>query len=286
MLTSLDHVVIAVRDLDQAEDRYVRLLGRRPSWRGSHPELGTANALFRLENTYIELLAPVADRELARVLRERIDRQGEGLLALALGSDDAVRSAGKLREHGLAAPDPTPGEGHERATGARRRWRSLHLPESETRGVHLFVIEHLSESDALPAAEPTGALEGCVAALDHVVIRSRHAEATRALYQERLGLRLALDRSFEARELRLLFFRIGGVTVEIASSLRDEPEAETPDRLWGLAYRVPDVAAIRERASAAGLEVSKVRPGHKPGTRVCTVEGETHGVATLLIGPE
>ena len=58
MLTSLDHIVIAVRDLPAATDLYGRLLGRRPSWRGVHPGYGTANTLLRLDNTYLELLSP------------------------------------------------------------------------------------------------------------------------------------------------------------------------------------------------------------------------------------
>ena len=55
MLHSLDHAIIVVQDLDAASETYASLLGRRPSWRGEHLEMGTANALFRLENTYLEL---------------------------------------------------------------------------------------------------------------------------------------------------------------------------------------------------------------------------------------
>ena len=63
---ALDHVVIAVADLETATSDYVALLGRAPSWRGSHPQYGTRNTLFRIDNTYLELLAP--DR-LARSVR-------------------------------------------------------------------------------------------------------------------------------------------------------------------------------------------------------------------------
>jgi hypothetical protein len=38
--------------------------------------------------------------------------------------------------------------------------------------------------------------------------------------------------------------------------------------------------------SQASFDVSDTRKGMKPGTRVCTVRSETHGVATLLLGPE
>ena len=60
MLQSLDHVIILVRDLDAASKAYAALLGRRRSWRGEHPALGTANVLYRLDNTYLELLSPQA----------------------------------------------------------------------------------------------------------------------------------------------------------------------------------------------------------------------------------
>ena len=55
-LVALDHVIVAVRDLDAAAATYARLFGRAPSGRGEHPDLGTANASWRLENAYLELL--------------------------------------------------------------------------------------------------------------------------------------------------------------------------------------------------------------------------------------
>ena len=54
---TLDHVVIGVRDLDGATRDYATLLGRGPSWHGSHPKYGTRNTLFRIDNTYVELLS-------------------------------------------------------------------------------------------------------------------------------------------------------------------------------------------------------------------------------------
>ena len=48
MLQSLDHAIVAVRDLTAAARTYTALLGRSPSWRGEHPGLGTNNVLYRL----------------------------------------------------------------------------------------------------------------------------------------------------------------------------------------------------------------------------------------------
>jgi len=115
-------------------------------------------------------------------------------------------------------------------------------------------------------------------------VQSTDAEASRALYGDVLGLRLALDRRFEDWGVRLMFFRTGHLTVEVAASLAPA-EAAAGDRFWGVSWRVPDIDAAHERLGAAGFDVSEIRTGRRPGTRVATVRAETHGVATLIIGP-
>ena len=57
MKSTVDHIIFIVRDLPRSIDHYKLLLGRNPSWKGYHPAFKTKNALFRLENTYLELLA-------------------------------------------------------------------------------------------------------------------------------------------------------------------------------------------------------------------------------------
>jgi catechol 2,3-dioxygenase-like lactoylglutathione lyase family enzyme len=290
--TGLDHVLVAVRDLERATATAARLLGRRPSWRGEHPGAGSANALFRVENTLLELLAPRGTGAVGDALRERLATAGEGLAGLAFGTTDADACHAALARAGLEPEPPRDGLGRDVESGAFRRWRTVMLPPARTRGVLLFAIERRSPPELLPASAPIDAPEACVHALDHVVVRTGDAEAARRLYGDALGLRLALDRSFEAWGVRLLFFRVGGVTVELAArlpgqaaaGLGDEPAAGE-DRLFGLSWRVGDADAARARVAAAGLEVSAVRDGRRPGTRVFTVRGEPLGVATLMLEP-
>ena len=61
MIKSLDHLIIAVNNLEEAEQNYQKILGINPSWRGHHKEWGTSNSLFNLQNTYLELLAATGD---------------------------------------------------------------------------------------------------------------------------------------------------------------------------------------------------------------------------------
>jgi hypothetical protein len=98
-------------------------------------------------------------------------------------------------------------------------------------------------------------------------------------------LRLALDREFAQWGARLIFYRVGDITVELVARLDAKPGEPGRDRFYGLSWRVPDADAARARLAAMGIDASEVRPGRKPGTRVLTVRSGSCGVPTLLIEP-
>jgi catechol 2,3-dioxygenase-like lactoylglutathione lyase family enzyme len=272
--------LIAVRHLDAALERHAALLGRPPSWRGVQPEAGTAGARFRTANSGLALVTPRREGPLGRALAEVLERDGEGLVALAFATADADACAAALRARGIAAGEPRIAEDADPRGAVRGRWRSVALPLEATRGVRLLAVEGAEAgSPQGPPPEPSR-----VSGLDHVVVTSPAPDAACALYGERLGLRLALDRRFEARGLRILFFRVGGVTVEVVGALDAPAEPALHDRFGGLAWRVGSADAARARLIGAGFDVSEVRAGFKPGTRVCSVRSDTCGVPTLLIG--
>ncbi|HYX02033.1 MAG TPA: VOC family protein [Reyranella sp.] len=144
--------------------------------------------------------------------------------------------------------------------------------------VALGLVTTTALSPAIDADETSA-----VSALDHVVIRSPNPERAIAFYAGRLGLDLRLDLSNPAWGSRLLFFRCGDLVVEIAHDLA-KGVSDGPDRLWGLSWRVPDIAKAHARMKAAGIDVSDVRDGRRPGSQVFTVKSHTEKVPTLIIG--
>ena len=138
------------------------------------------------------------------------------------------------------------------------------------------------------AVEVSSFATDAVFGIDHLVVRSRDVDATRAFY-EGLGLRVLFDREFPDWKVRLCMCRIGDAVIEIAGRLGAEDESEEDDAprdlLWGITWRVQDLEAGRRRLVDAGVEVSEVRAGRRPGTRVATVRSHTCGVPTLLIEP-
>jgi catechol 2,3-dioxygenase-like lactoylglutathione lyase family enzyme len=190
-------------------------------------------------------------------------------------------------------------------TGARRfqleRGAIELIPGEPGRATVLFVREGFADAWA---AEPSGfhglavAVETAPAvvtpvagadaaeAIDHVVVFTPSPARAIALWRDQLGLRLAFDREFPERKVRLMFFRSGGLTFEFACALPAAADADGPDRFYGVSYRVRDLAARREALLAAGFDVSEIRPGNKTGTRVASVRSDTADVPTLLLEDE
>jgi catechol 2,3-dioxygenase-like lactoylglutathione lyase family enzyme len=137
--------------------------------------------------------------------------------------------------------------------------------------------------DAAAETQLTPPHPGAIDAIDHVVIHSPNLDRAIALWRDKLGLRLALDREFPARGLRMLFFRSGGITLEFVGAIGAPADAGGPDRFSGLAYRVRDLNTCRDRLLQAGFDVSAIRMGHKPKTSVATVRSGTGDVPTLLL---
>ncbi|MCH7866649.1 MAG: VOC family protein [Myxococcales bacterium] len=287
MLQRTDRISIAVEDLGRAQKEMMQVLGRSPAWVGGYPGDETACVLFRLDNVCIELLSPLGDTATCNALRVQIEARGGGLHALHLASDDLAATVEELRDHGLNPSEPVEGLTKDEPSGAFRRFLQSVLDPAESAGVRIHLVEWLSAPEELP---PSLAIDGERAAVmggDHVVIFSGDAERAIDLYGTKLGIRLALDRTFEKRKTRILFFRLGHFTIEIGTPLGNQTdEPAKGDRLWGLAYRVDDIDAASERIAKAGLEVSEIREGHKAGTRVCTLKSKPAGVATLIIQQE
>jgi catechol 2,3-dioxygenase-like lactoylglutathione lyase family enzyme len=174
-------------------------------------------------------------------------------------------------------PDPvTEVESSDAESGAVLHWKRTRAATELTRGVRMFFLEL---ADERPKSAVTDIAP--IDALDHVVITTEDSDRAAALYGARLGLDLALDRSHHDWG-QLMFFRCGDLIVEVVRRPVAGGDA-AHDRLWGLSWRVADIDATRARLIAAGLDVTEVRNGRKPGTRIMTVRSGTCGIQTVLL---
>lgn len=276
MISSLDHIILAVDDLQDAEKNYKNILGIEPSWRGLHKELGTANVIFNFKNTYLELLSAEGEGVGADLVNESIKKNGEGLAGIVLNTKDISKASKRLKDLGFLVGDVLTGEGKNKDTNDIRNWKYLFLPQELTRNLFLFLIEHTK--GILPQDEkfPSGSINK----LDHVVINTNDADGFINIYQDIFNIRLALDRIIEHWKSRMLFFRVNKTTIEVIEKKDDK---DPNDSLWGLAWEVESIKDAHERLVSKGVEVTEIKKGLKENTLVATVKSHTHNVPTLLI---
>jgi catechol 2,3-dioxygenase-like lactoylglutathione lyase family enzyme len=276
MITGLDHVVVLTGDIAAASAAYETLFARRPAWRNNGD--GADRVLFTLDNTTLELMAPRGDDAAAQRVRSALATQGEGLASLCFRTSDIVKTHRRLERLTLKPEQVTEVESRDEASGATLSWKRTRAATDATRGVRMFFLERDKERP-LSVRTTTAA----ITAMDHVVVSTADPERAAALYGARLGLDMALDRSHPDWG-RLMFFRCGDLIVEVTHR-PGKVDADAPDRLRGLCWRVADIEATHARLTAAGVDVSEIRTGRKPGTRVMTVRTGTSGVPTLMVQP-
>ena len=275
MISTLDHLIIAVKDLDKAEKDYTKIFGIPPVWRGEHKELGTINSIFNFENTYFELLASKGSGLGADLVNSALKQDGEGLTGIVLGTDNIKDAHASISSAGYGIGEISDGEGSNSDNVNIRRWQNLFLPPELTRGLFSFVIEHTDGE--LPSSNYQ---TSSISKLDHVVINTNDADGFISVYKDIFKIRLALDKVIEHWKKRMLFFRLNKTTIEVIESKDGQP---ANDKLWGLAWEVKNIEFVYQRLIGEGIDVSPVQKGIKENTLVATIKSHTHNVPTLLI---
>ncbi len=144
-LTGLDHLVVAVRDLDAAAAAW-RALGFTLSPRGLHSaHIGSANHTMMFGADYLELLGVVTPTPHNQALRDFLARR-EGLDRAAFTTTDAAAGVAALRARGVEAigpvdfgrPVPMPDGSTAEARFSVFRWPPTERPG----GLGIFACQH------------------------------------------------------------------------------------------------------------------------------------------------
>ncbi len=102
---NLDHVAIAVHDLDAALAEYGRLYGAEPLHRETVTEQGVEEAMIAVGGSHVQLLQPLdPDSPVGKFLAAR----GEGLHHIALAVGDIEAALDHLKAEGARLIDTEP----------------------------------------------------------------------------------------------------------------------------------------------------------------------------------
>jgi methylmalonyl-CoA/ethylmalonyl-CoA epimerase len=98
LLTRIDHVGIAVPDLDAAIAFYRDAFGVEVVHEEVNEEQGVREAMLAVGGSHIQLLAPLTPES---TIAKFIDRSGPGIQQVAFGVDDVEAAAASLRDRGV-----------------------------------------------------------------------------------------------------------------------------------------------------------------------------------------
>ena len=199
-------------------------------------------------------MAPQSEAALSRT-DEILEQSPSKLTSLAFSASDLAEAHRTLGRRG--------GEPSEISS-------SFRLSDIICAGVKTFIVSETPPSDK----------DIC---LDHLVINTPNPDRAIAHYGARLGIRFALDRTNENWGARFLFFKLGDIVLELIHRIDLEYDPLAPDELWGLTWKVDDLAAHHQRLSKQGVILSDMRTGRKPGTQVFTVKSHTDNIPTLFL---
>lgn len=115
ILTEIDHVAIAVKDLEAAIDYYKRAFGATVDHREVVESDGVEEALLKVAESYIQLLTPTnPDSPVAK----SIEKRGEGLHHIGYRVDNCAEALASMIEAGATAIDKAPRPGSRGTTVA------------------------------------------------------------------------------------------------------------------------------------------------------------------------
>jgi methylmalonyl-CoA/ethylmalonyl-CoA epimerase len=143
MFTHVDHIGLAVQNLDEAVAFYEQSYGVTNWHRSSMPERHMEVAATFIGDTMIELIAPTSEEAaFAKYLNEK----GPGMHHIAYRVDDIAASLEQLQQHGVRLIDETPRRGlHDTLVAF------VH-PKNANLGVLVELVQHIDGDAAAHGA--------------------------------------------------------------------------------------------------------------------------------------
>jgi methylmalonyl-CoA epimerase len=115
LLTEIDHVAIAVHDLDAAIEYYGTTFGATVDHRERVESDGVEEALLKVADSYIQLLTPIRDDS---PVAKYLEKNGEGLHHVGYRVADCGVALQSVKDHGGRVIDEAPRPGSRGTTVA------------------------------------------------------------------------------------------------------------------------------------------------------------------------
>ena len=128
----IDHIGIAVNDLEASSDLFSTILNKKPSLIERVESQKLSAAFFKMEDTSFELLEPISEES---PISKFLEKKGEGIHHVALIVDDIRAEMERLKSEGFSPLTPEP------YVGANNKLVCFFHPKN-TNGVLIELCQH------------------------------------------------------------------------------------------------------------------------------------------------
>ena len=273
MLTHFKSILITSENIEESHEQFNKLFGHDTSDMCNDSDLKIYS--HSLKNGSIELCENKNQKDIFYYSQLKKHSQDNGIQALSIISDDIFEDHKKFKQMNLNISDIEEIDFNFR-NKKNVKSRLFSLKKTNSSDLNLLVFDKDTSLSNKGNYE-----DDTISKFNQIIIYTPDMEYLRNLFTEKLGIRLALDKvfNFGEKDIRMMFFRIGGVTLEVI----ENPDSESLS-YGGVGWHSENISICHKRLIDSNFELSEIRKGRKPGTVVATIRNAPLKMPTIIIG--
>ena len=272
MLTHFKSILITSENIEESHEQFNKLFGHDTSDICNDSDLKIYS--HSLKNGSIELCENKNQKDIFYYSQLKKHSQDNDIQALSIISDDIFEDHKKFKQMNLNISDIEEIDFNFR-NKKNVKSRLFSLKKTNSSDLNLLVFDKDTSLSNKGNYE-----DDTISKFNQIIIYTPDVEYLRNLFTEKLGIRLALDKvfNFGEKDIRMMFFRIGGVTLEVI----ENPDSESLS-YGGVGWHSDNISKCHKRLIDSNFELSEIRKGRKPGTVVATIRNAPLKMPTIII---
>ena len=273
MLTHFKSILITSENIEESHEQFNKLFGHDTSDMCNDSDLKIYS--HSLKNGSIELCENKNQKDIFYYSQLEKHNQDNGVQALSIISDDIFEDHKKFKQMNLNISDIEEIDFNFR-NRKNVKSRLFSLKKTNSSDLNLLIFDKDTSLSNKGNYE-----DDTISKFNQIIIYTPDVEYLRNLFTEKLGIRLALDKifNFGEKDIRMMFFRIGGVTLEVI----ENPDSKSLS-YGGVGWHSENISKCHKRLIDSNFELSEIRKGRKPGTVVATIRNAPLKMPTIIIG--
>ena len=275
MLIRVQNIFLATKNIEETSQKFSIFFRRKPNFIGQSRKLGIDIISFGLNKTNICLISPKNSGIWSEKLNNFLKNKGEGIFGINFFSNDFNNDYNNFVKNHLKLSGKIESS-FEGNNDIEIKFSFFNILEKTIESLNILVSSKIDFQDN------KSSLKNNVSKVNQLVIQTEDPDTIKEIFEGKLSIRLALDKTFKKWAGRMLFFRLGGVTLEVIEGKDIKQNSE----YFGIGWHADNYNKCYDDLINDGFRLSEIRAGRKEGTLVSTLKEPILNIPTILIGLE